>query len=77
MARVSQEQRLSACALEIDQFNLVAVRVFNKCNDCPAMGHWAGFADDIDAFRLELIAGLINIIHAQSQMPESGTLVVA
>ena len=77
MARVSQEQRLSACAFEIDQFNLVAVRVFNKSNDCPTMCHWAGFTHNVDAFRLEFITGLINIINAQSQMPESVALIVA
>jgi len=41
-----------------------------------AMCHGARFAHDFRASGAELIAGLVDIVHAQSQMPESVSQIV-
>src|SRR5690606_27682770 len=59
------------------QFDLVAVGVFDEGEDAGAVHHGTGFAHDLAAGGLDLFAGLVDIIHFDGDVTVAGTQVVA
>src|SRR5690606_29805093 len=59
------------------QFDLVAVGVFDEGEDAGAVHHGTGFAHDLAADGLDLFAGLVDIIHFDGDVTVAGTQVVA
>ena len=67
---------LAARSTQLNQLNLVAVRIFNEGDHRAAVLHRSSFADDFNAFGLEVGAHLVNVVHAQCEMTKRITLIV-
>src|SRR5690554_3914666 len=56
------------------QFDLVAVGVFDEGEDAGAVHHGTGFAHDLAAGGLDLFAGLVDIIHFDGDVTVAGKI---
>src|SRR6266852_1898534 len=63
-------------ALFLDQFDLVAVRILDERDLDAAELHRARLAHDLDALVLERRASLVDVVAADREMAERGTLIV-
>src|SRR5690606_33357706 len=52
----------------LDQLDLVAIWIFNKCNYSHANFHWASFTHHITATRFNLFTRLVSIIDCNCDM---------
>src|SRR5262249_43269284 len=71
-ARALELAILVSPVAELDQLDLVAVRIFDEGDLRAAVLHRARLADDLGPLAPELVAGLVDVVDAERDVPGGG-----